>query len=160
MAALASAVAVAFAIQYVGRPMETWGNAYASCPSLRIAGATRVHLPPGQASTFTQITALLRARCKNVITLPGMLSFNLWSGLPAPSGLTSEPFWHQLDRGQERTALVEAKAAAGLCAVRNDQLAAGWDAGQPPPQVPLVSFIEQDFTPIGQYEGYVVSVRS
>lgn len=160
MTALVAALAVAFAIQYVGRPLETWSNAYASYQSLRIAGATRVHLPPGQASTLTQITALLRAHCKSVITLPGMLSFNLWSGLPAPSGLTSEPFWHQLDHSQERTALADAEAISGLCVVRNDALAAGWDGGIPPPQVPLVSFIEHDFTPIAQYEGYVVSVRS
>jgi hypothetical protein len=160
MTALATALAVALTFHYVVRPIEVSGNAYAANPHLPIAGATRLHLPANQVTTFKQITTLLRARCHSVITLPGMFSFNLWSGLPAPSGLMDEPFWAQLSRAQERSALASAQAAPGLCAVRNDQLAANWNEGKPPPQVPLVSFIEHDFTPVGQYEGYVVSVRS
>ncbi len=159
MVALATALAVAFSFQYVERPMEFWGDAYATNPSLRIAGATRLHLPAARASALEQITALLRARCRSVITLPGLLSFNLWSGLPAPSGLTAEPFWHLLSASQELAALASARAATGLCAVRNDELAASWDNGKPPPQTPLVRFIDEEFTPIAQYEGYVVSVR-
>ena len=160
MAALATALAIALAFQYVVRPMEFWGDAYATNPRLPIAGATRLHLPAARVATLTQITSLLRARCLSLITLPGLLSFNLWSGLPAPSGLTAEPFWHLLSPAQEQIVLTRARATPGLCAVRNDQLAANWDNGKPPPQVPLVRFIEQDFTPIAHYEeGYVVSVR-
>ena len=156
---LAAALAVALTFQLIVRPIEFWGDAYAANPHLPIAGATRLHLPAAQVSTFSQITQLLRSRCRTVITLPGLLSFNLWSGLPAPSGLTAEPFWHLLSHSQAHAALAAAKAAPGLCAVRNDQQAANWGNGTPPPQVPLVKFIEQDFTPIAQYEGYVVSVR-
>jgi len=159
MVALATALAIALAFQYVERPMESWNSAYTANPGLPIAGATRLHLPAAQVSTFTQITTLLRTHCLSLITLPGLLSFNLWSGRPAPSGLTAEPFWHLLSPSQEQAALAAARAAPGLCAVRDDQLAAMWDNGKPPPQVPLVKFIEQDFTPIAQYEGYVVSVR-
>jgi hypothetical protein len=160
MSAVAAGLAVALAFQYVVRPIETAGDTYASYPHLPIAGATRMHLPPNQVATFSQINALLRSRCRSLITLPGLLSFNLWSGLPAPSGLTAEPFWHLLSRSQELSALASAKAAPGLCAVRNDAQAAGWNGGTPPPQLPLVAFIEHDFTPIAQYEGYVVGVRS
>jgi hypothetical protein len=159
MVALATALAVALGFQYVVRPLEFWGDAYATNPSLGIAGATRLHLPAGRVATYTQITALLRAHCRSVITLPGMFSFNLWSGLPAPSGMAAEQFWAVLSRGQERIALASAQAAPTLCAVRNNELAANWDGGKPPPLVPLVRFIEQDFTPIAEYEGYVVSVR-
>ena len=159
MLGLAAALAVALTFQLVVRPIEFWGDAYAANPHLPIAGATRLHLPAAQVSTFSQITTLLRSRCHTVITLPGLLSFNLWSGLPAPSGLTAEPFWHLLSHSQEQSALAAARAAPGLCSVRNDQQAANWGNGTPPPQVPLVRFIEQDFTPIAQYEGYVVSVR-
>jgi hypothetical protein len=159
MSALATALAVAFTFQYIVRPLEVSGNAYAANQRLPIAGATLLRLPSEQMATFKQITTLLRARCRSVITLPGMFSFNLWSGLPAPSGLMDEPFWAQLSRAQERTALASAMATPGLCAVRNDQLAANWNGGKPPPQVPLVKFIEQDFIPVVQYGGYVVSFR-
>jgi hypothetical protein len=159
MTALATGLAVALAFQYVVRPMEFWGDAYATNPSLPIAGAHDLHLPAPRVATYKQIVTLLRARCRSVITLPGLLSFNLWSELPAPSGLTAEPFWHLLSAGEQRAALARAQATPGLCAVRNDQLAANWDGGKAPPMVPLVAFIEQQFVPIAQYEGYVVGVR-
>ncbi len=161
MPVLTTALVVALAFLYVVRPMQSSHSAYAANPALPIAGATRLHLPAAQSTAFTHITKLLQARCLSVITLPGMLSFNLWSGLPAPSGMTAEPFWHLLDAAQERTALASARAAPKLCSVSNKHLAAFWDNGQALPRVPLVRFIKQDFTPIARYEGgYVVSVRS
>jgi hypothetical protein len=160
MTATATALVVALAFAYVVRPLESWGNTYSGNSALPIPSATRLHLPASQVATFTQIVAVLQAHCDSLITLPGLLSFNLWSGLPAPSGLTAEPFWSLLSHTQERSALASAKAAPGLCAVHNEQLAENWDGGTPPPSTPLVSFIEHDFTPIGEYEGYVVSTRS
>ncbi len=56
-------------------------------------------------------------------------------------------------------ALASARAAPGVCVVRNDRLAANWDNGRPPPQTPLVAYSEQGFTPIAQLGGHVVSVR-
>lgn len=159
MIGLAGTLAVVLAFQSVVSPMQSFRKTYDAEPHLPIAGATRLHLPAAQVSAFTHITTLLRSRCKSVITLPGLLSFNLWSGLPAPSGLTAEPFWHLLSRAQERSAFARAKATPGLCAVRSNQLVAFWDPGTPLPQVPLVRFIEHEFTPIARYRGYVVSVR-
>ncbi len=141
-------------------PLKVDRKAYEANVRLPFAGASRLRLPRAQASRFIQITTLLRSHCRTVITMPGMLSFNLWSGLPAPSGLTAEPFWHLLGPTEERIALSRARTAAGLCAVRNDRLARFWDNGKPTPQVPLVRFIEHDFTPIGSYGDYLVSVRS
>ena len=160
MVALGLTLVVALAFQYVARPIKTFRHTYATFRRLPIAGASRLHLPAKQVSAFTQITVLLRTRCKTVITLPALLSFNLWSGLPAPSGMTVEQFWRLLDHSQEQAALASARAAPGLCAVSNYSLASYWDNGKPLRQVPLVRFIEHDFTPIAQYPGgYVVSTR-
>jgi hypothetical protein len=159
MAAFAAILAAGLVLGYVVRPMKTWSNTYSANPRLPIAGASDLHLPAQQVATFAHITTLLRARCHSLLTLPGLLSFNLWSGLPAPSGLTAQPFWHLLSTEQQRTALASAKAAPGLCLVRNDHVAAKWGNGSPPPQVPLVVFMERDFAPIARYDGYVVAVR-
>jgi hypothetical protein len=159
MIGLAGTLAVALAFQSIVSPMRSFHKTYDAQPRLPIAGATRLHLPAAQVSALTHVTTLLRSRCKSVITLPGLLSFNLWSGRPAPSGLTAEPFWHLLSRAQERSALARAKVTPGLCAVRSNQLVAFWDSGTPLPQVPLVRFIEREFSPIARYRGYVVSVR-
>jgi hypothetical protein len=159
MAAFAALLAAGLFLGYVARPLKTWGNTYSANPRLEIPGASDLHLPAQQVATFTRITTLLRSRCHSLLTLPGLLSFNLWSGLPAPSGLTAEPFWHLLSPAQQLTALARAKAAPGLCLVRNDQVARKWGNGSLPPQVPLVAYMEREFVPIARYDGYVVAVR-
>jgi hypothetical protein len=159
MAALGATLAVALACHCVVSPLQSSRKTYDAEQGLPIAGAARLHLPAAQVSAFTFITKLLRSRCQSVITLPGLLSFNLWSGLPAPSGLTAEPFWHLLSSAQEHSALARAKLTPGLCAVSSRQMAAYWGNGKQPPRVPLVRFIEDDFSPIAHYRGYVVSAR-
>jgi hypothetical protein len=159
MGVIAALLAIVLAVQYVARPIESSRDIYADNQHLPIAGASRLRLPAAQVTTFTDITRLLRARCRSVITLPGMFSFNLWSRLPAPSGIAAEHFWNLFTHSEEQTALASARVAPGLCAVRSDGLAAVWDNGRPLPQKPLVRFIEREFTPIAQYESYVVAVR-
>jgi hypothetical protein len=159
MGVLAAVLAAALVLAYVARPAKNWSDTYSANRRLPIAGASYLRLPAPQVVTFTRITNLLRARCHSVISLPGLLSFNLWSGLPGPSGLVGEAFWHEMSATQQLEALAAAKATPGLCLVRNDYLAAKWGRGTPPPQVPLVVYMKRDFVPIARYEGYVVAVR-
>ena len=88
-----------------------------------------------------------------------MYSFNIWSGLPTPSPLTGQPFWHLLSSAQQQTVLAAAKASPGLCELRNDVEAATYGEGAPPPRVPLVAYLEDAFKPILQVGSYLVETR-
>lgn len=126
---------------------------------LRSQGATRLHLPALVAGDFEHAVAALRAHRRTVISLPGLYSFNLWSGLPTPSSLTGQPFWPLLSSAQQLDALAAAKSSPGLCAVRNDVEAAAYGGGAPPPRVPLVAYIEDNFAPIAHYGPNLIETR-
>jgi hypothetical protein len=130
---------------------------------LPFPGASDLRVPHPEAVQFTNIVRTLRARCQTVITMPGMLSLNLWSGLPAPSGLTQEPWWAILSPAQLASSLQSARAARGLCLVRNDVLVNFWlrySSSQELPKLPMVRFLERDFVSVARYGHYTISVRN
>ncbi len=74
--------------------------------------------------------------------------------------MTQEPWWAVLSRAQLRVALRGARAANGLCLVRDGALVRRWlGSGRQLPQIPLVRFLEDDFVLIAQYGPYAISVR-
>jgi hypothetical protein len=143
----------------VVNPARASRRLYNSEQPLPFAGATLLRLPGAEVRGYTNIVNTLRARCRSLITMPGMLSLNLWSGVPAPSGMTQEPWWAVLSPAQLRFALTRARAAKGLCLVRSDLLVAAWLVGRRLPQIPLVRFLEDDFSQIAQYGPYVIRIR-
>jgi hypothetical protein len=109
---------------------------------------------------FADVVDTLHARCRSVITLPGMLSLNAWSGLPVPSGMTEQSWWDLLSNAQLAVALRSAESTNGLCLVRNDLLVRFWlGPGRQLPDVALVRFLEQEFVPVAHDGYYTISVR-
>lgn len=158
--ALVTFLTATFVMNFVVWPIERWQAIYSENPGLAIAGASDLHLPSYQDFAFESINSLLRSRCRSVITMPALLSFNLFSGLPAPSGLWAGPFWHMLSPVQQASVLKRAQATPGLCLVRDNLQADNWDAnGAPPPHTPLVNYLENDFTPIARFQQYIVEVK-
>ena len=154
------ALAVGTTFQEIVQPFQTNHDAYRAGIPLRLAGATRVHVAPPLAHAFASAVSTLRARCRTVISLPGMYSFNLWSGLPSPTPLgVAEPLWSELSSTQQQAVLRAARASADLCLMRNDLNARSWNGGALPPHVPLVAYLEDDFVPIVQLGPYVVEAR-
>jgi hypothetical protein len=160
LTALLLALALGTAFQYIVQPLEQYHDNYRDGIPLAIRGATRLHLATPVTDSFEQLVGVLRARCTTVIELPALYSFNLWSELPTPSPIAgAQPYWKELSSGQQRTVLAAAKASPRLCVLRNDVEAATYDNGAPPPRVPLVAYIEDDFAPVLQAGPYVVETR-
>jgi hypothetical protein len=160
---LTAILAVVLGVGYSARSASTARDAYNSEQALPFPGATHLRVPHREAVEFTNVINTLHARCRTVITMPGMLSLNLWSGLPAPSGLTQEPWWAILSPAQLESSLQSARAANGLCLVRNDLLVHFWlryTSTRRLPQIPLVRFLEDDFAAVARYGDYTISVRN
>ncbi|MGZ4251624.1 MAG: Ig-like domain-containing protein, partial [Solirubrobacteraceae bacterium] len=157
MTSLTTALAIVFTVQYVVRPARSARLIYNSEQPLPFPGSRRLHLPRQQVAVFTSVVSTLRGRCRSVLTMPGMMSLNLWSALPAPSGMTQEPWWAVLSPAQLRVALARARAARGLCLVRDNVLVGFWLQGRELPQIPLVRFVTDDFSQLAQYGTYVIS---
>jgi hypothetical protein len=158
LAALAVALALGATYQLIVQPFQSNHDQYRASIALDVRGATRLHLNAAQARSIDDVVALVRSRCHTLISLPGMYSFNIWTGLPTPSPLTGQqPYWLSLTFDQQLGVLRAAEASPGLCAIRNDTLTLSY--GGAPPTSPLVSYIERDFVPIAQYAPYTVEVR-
>ncbi len=50
--------------------------------SVNLPGALWLRLPPAEVARLTVTTSELRSNCRTVLTIPGMYSFSLWSGVP------------------------------------------------------------------------------
>jgi hypothetical protein len=49
---------------------------------VNLPGALWLRLPPAEAARLMNTTSELTSNCKSVLTIPGMYSFSLWSGVP------------------------------------------------------------------------------
>jgi hypothetical protein len=150
-AILTATLALLWTIAFVVAPMGEYRTTYREERALPFAGATRLHLEPKVVSVFTGLIADARTHCRTLISMPGMASLNLWSGLPAPDGLSGGVWWKALLPAQLTTALTDAEAAPGLCEIRNQTEIKAWDGNRPLPQIPLVHFLERDFAPLASF---------
>src|SRR5262249_50898143 len=62
-------------------------------PSLDVAGAHWLHLPPADQARLRTTVAAIRRNCRGVLTVPRMPSFSLWSEVQMvePQRITSGP---------------------------------------------------------------------
>jgi hypothetical protein len=151
-AAFTVALALIWTFEFVVQPLSAYRNTYRANQALPFPGASRVRLEAQDTAVFTGLIADARAHCRTLISLPGLPSLNLWSGLPEPNGLSViGVWWKALLPAQLNTALSATKTAPGLCEVRNQHWVESWNYNRPLPQIPLVRFLEHDFTPIGSF---------
>jgi hypothetical protein len=145
-------LAVALSIAHIAKPLKGLKASYEHGSALPFAGATRVHLAPEVTSTLSDLVTAARSHCRTLISVPNLPSLNLWSGLPQPSGLTAIGLWWKAPSSEDlATAYAQARAAPGPCEVRNEKEIIFWVGREPLPQIPLVRFLAEDFTPIGTF---------
>ena len=151
-AILTAALALAILLGSVALRLNREHSQYQYGRPLPFKEATSLRLPPRETSTFVALIAAVRAHCRTLITLPGLPSLNLWSGIPAPSDYTIIGLWWQVPPAEDlEKAYAQAKRAPGLCEVFNEQEVQFWVHEQALPQIPLIQFLEHDFTSIGTY---------
>jgi len=118
-------------------------------------GAERLRFPPPAANQLNGVLAEIRGRCSALVTLPGMNSFHLWTGIPTATGVNATGWMFVLHDDEERDIVEAVRGKPSLCVVRNRALVALWARGRPVPRGPLIRFIESEFSVsrrIGAYE--------
>lgn len=145
--------------QYIIQPVWANRDQYSANTALKVKGATALRLSATQGGAIDRAVAQIRSHgCRTLISYPGMYSFDIWTGLPYVTALTGEqPYWRLLSYEQQFKVLQAAERSPGLCAIRNDALAATY--GGHPERSPVVKFIDKDFTPLAAANPYLVEVR-
>lgn len=89
--------------------------------SLGLRGAETLQLPQGFTSTARILSQNAALHAEPLFTLPGMLSFNYWSGISPPTTLNTTHWFTLLDAGQQEAirARLEASPRAIVIVQRN-----------------------------------------
>lgn len=144
-----------FALDAVVLPAATDEVTYHEQQKLPLPGASLLHLTPPDVETYTGLVDLLhRNGCTTFIGYPGFNSLYLWSGLPGPGAQAPNAWMKALDGPQQRRIVEGLRASPKPCAIRSEELAAGYLQGAPPKDLPLVHYVFNDFTPAGEIGRY------
>ncbi|HEX4730957.1 MAG TPA: hypothetical protein VH299_06785 [Solirubrobacterales bacterium] len=116
---------------------------------LPLPGAELMRLPTPTVEAYVDVVDLLHEHgCSTFVGLPNVPSLYLWSGLEAPLPTIPNAWPYALSRSQQQMAVRELRASPHPCAFKNEELAAAYLKGLPPPDEPLVNYVEHDFRPI------------
>ena len=153
LATAASVVSVAlaaiFAVNVIAQPTANNAKVYNELPKLQLNGAGLMHLYPPQGEEYEQLVNLLaQHHCTTFIGYPNVNSLYLWSGLKPPPPAGPNAWMYGLDAAQQQQAVDGLRASPRPCAIRNEELAAPYLKGLPPPQTPLVRYMFNQFRPV------------
>ncbi len=128
--------------------------------ALALPGAASLQLPAGFTSTVRILTENAAVHADPLFSLPGMLSFHAWSGVPAPTSVNTTHWFTLLSPKQQEAIRARLAAAprAGLIVQRNvyDFLQATHVATESP----LTTWLHANFTRAFSLETYEFWVRN
>jgi hypothetical protein len=125
---------------------------------LGLPGARHLRLEPELTATLRRLYAESQA-CSMLATLPGLPSFNLFSGKPMPPGLSAGPWMLGMDDAAQTTVVQEMRAQPSPCAIYCPGAAGIWLRGVEPPSGPLVRYIRNDLQVRFAADGYQFLVK-
>lgn len=127
---------------------------YAAAITLSLPGAERIRLPADEAARYYWLTGNVRAHCTTVVTLPGLNSLYLWSGLAPPTGRNTTAWQLLLSRGEQQEIVDQVSRHDAACVVEYEAGVRTGGRGQAIEGDPLVRFLRMNFRTIWELDGY------
>lgn len=157
--ATAVSILIVIAVK-VGVTADTAQARYASRSDLALPGAARLHLLDSHRTAYHLLTLNAAAHADVLFSLPGMFSFNLWTGLPTPTQKNTT-LWFTLLNDEEQTEIIRAiEAAPRTCIVLQETLVELMAAGKVPMRGILHDYLHRNFSPAFRVEGFGFLVRN
>ncbi|MBC7367402.1 MAG: hypothetical protein H7343_11435 [Undibacterium sp.] len=127
---------------------------YAARADLDLPGAAHVRLPESLRTAYPLLALNAAVHADLLFSLPGMFSFNLWTGLPTPT-LKNTTLWFTLLNDGEQTAIIRAiEANPRTCIVVQESLVELMAAGRVPMRGLLHDYVKEHFVPAFRIEGF------
>ncbi len=132
---------------------------YASRTELGLPGAERLHLPEPTRTAYRILSLNAAIHADLLFSEPGLFSFNLWTGLPTPTGRNTTLWFTLLNDGEQR-AIVDALARSPRPAVivQESLIELTRHNGVPIGGV-LHDYVAGNFIPVFRTEGFAFCVR-
>jgi hypothetical protein len=140
------------------------GMAVSACsdfpPASRLRGSAWLHLPAEQATQFESIASSVGANCRTLFTMPGMGSFNMWSGVPTPNGWNLTAWMNGLSSDRQAEILRIMQKESGACAILNRSILRIWDGDDGRGEAsPLARYVMIDMLKIAEVGEYEIRVN-
>ena len=125
----------------------------------QLPGASRLRIAPSQAQTYERLAETLQSRCSTFLSIPGLNSLYLFSGLEPPTYLNATAWMYLFDAPTQARVVERSEPIEGLCTVRSPALLDFWRQGRPVPPGPLVNFVFRDLERVERVDDYSVFVE-
>jgi hypothetical protein len=154
---LGGIIALALAISMLRS--SAWPERYPASPS-SLRGASFLRLPAERENLYESLAGSIKANCDVLFSLPGMGSFNYWSGVPTPNGLNLTAWMKGFSLGQQEQILDILQTNSRACAIYNGDLARFWGMTQEDlVALPLARYIIYTMPKVWQKDGYEIRVH-
>lgn len=145
------AVVANFALDAILRPAANQIAAYRNQQPLALKGAGAMRLPEADVQTYTGLVDLIeRHRCTTFAGYPNINSLYLWTGIEPPPPAAPGAWINAVEGEQQQMAVDAMRASPRPCAIISQSRANFWLNGEPPPDLPLVNYLLNDFRPIAE----------
>jgi hypothetical protein len=155
---LATSLAALLVIKAGWTAFETHRK-YTSLSALGLPGAGMIRLPENMGNAYRLLTLNAAVHADVVFSLPGMYSFNVWSGLPGPTG-SNTTLWFTLLTNEEQGAIIRAlEATPRHCIIVQELLLELMQHGGIQAQGPLRDYIYGNYSLAFRLEKFAFLVR-
>jgi hypothetical protein len=152
------AVVALFAMTTTWRLIEV-GNRYIDGRTLHLPGSGPLRLPTQATALYRSIVVNATAHADVLFSLPGMFSLNIWSAVPTPT-LTNVTHWFSLlDEKQQRAIIDSLNSHPRACVVVQRDHVEFLQKRNLAPAGPLYDFVNLNFAPAFEVEGFEFRVR-
>jgi hypothetical protein len=156
-AAVGGLILIVFAT--TGVTMAITGTSQLS-PASRLNGSAWLHLPGELEAQFEPIVRSVAANCRMLFTMPGMGSFNIWSGVPAPNGWNVGGWVQAFNAERQSQILKLIQSEPEACVIVNRSNLQIWDRGNTNVEaLPLPRYIIYDMPRLEQFGAYEIRVH-
>ena len=147
---LTVAVPALFGLNVIAQPGVNDALLYHEQVKLPLPGAEALRLPASTVETYTGVIEQLhRFHCSTFVGYPNVNSLYLWSDYEAPAPQLPNAWMYGTSDAQQQQVVDELRSSPRPCVLRNEELAAPYLKGLPPPDAPLVNYVLNDFRPVG-----------
>ena len=133
---------------------------YRSLAPLNVGGVTRLRFDATYAKSLREMIAFARASCSQLITAPGMPSFNLWAGLTAAPLVPAGNWITGLDDASQERVVDEVAKEPQTCVVYNREMVTFWTHGADVEGRPMMRYIHDHFRRVLDANGNELLIRS
>jgi hypothetical protein len=135
------------------------GDRYLGSRSLDLTGAEAVRLPDSTTALYRLLVFNANVHGDLLFSLPGMFSFNLWSGLPTPT-LTNVTHWFSLlDDAQQQAIIRSLEAHPRACVIVQKDHLEYLRQHHLTPAGPLYDYVMSQYETAFEIDGFQFRVR-